>query len=78
MQRVAERSKWINDEMTFKTNFTLAHLLHAENANHTHEDLNRSINMLENEWIIQVVLQDILSTRVKPSRSSYNSSVDGS
>jgi len=44
----AETFKTVIDEMTHGTNFKLVNLLHAENANLTHEDLNTSIDELEN------------------------------
>jgi hypothetical protein len=42
---VAETFKTVIDEMTHGTDFTLVNLLHAENANLTHEDLNTSIDV---------------------------------
>jgi hypothetical protein len=48
MPGVAETFKSVIDEMTFGTDFKLVNLLHAENANLTHEDLNTSIDEPEN------------------------------
>jgi hypothetical protein len=42
---VAETFKTVIDEMTHGTDFKLVNLLHAENANLTHEDLNTSIDV---------------------------------
>jgi hypothetical protein len=48
MPGVAETFKTLNDEMTHGTDFKHVNLLHPENANLTHEDLNISIHELEN------------------------------
>ena len=40
--------KSLIDEITYGTDFTLINLLHTENENLTHEDLNTSIEVLEN------------------------------
>jgi len=48
MPGVAETFKSVIDEMTHGTDFKLSNLLHAENANLTHEDLNTSIDEPEN------------------------------
>ena len=55
------------DEMTHGTDFELVNILHAENANLTHEDLNTSIDEPENRWNIQLVSYDTLTSRAKPS-----------
>ena len=44
MPGVAETFKTVIDMMTHGTDFKLVNLLHAENANLTHEDLNTSID----------------------------------
>jgi len=44
MPGVAETFKSVIDEMTHGTDFKLVNLLHAENANLTHQDLNTSID----------------------------------
>jgi len=67
MPRVAETSKIVIDKMTCGTDFTLVNLLHAENANLTHEHLNTSIDELENQWNIHLVSYDTLTSRAKPS-----------
>ena len=48
MPGVAATFKSIIDEMTYGTDFKLIHLLHAENGNLTHKDLNTTIDELEN------------------------------
>jgi len=48
MPGVAETFRTVIDEMTHGTKFKLVNLLHAENANLTHEDLNPSIEEPEN------------------------------
>jgi len=48
MPGVAETFKSVIDEMTFGTDFKLVNLLHAKNANLTHEDLNTRIDEPEN------------------------------
>jgi len=40
--------------------------LHTENANLTQQDLNTSIDKLENRWIIHRISLDTLKSRVKP------------
>jgi SNF2 family DNA or RNA helicase len=64
---VAETFKTVIDKMTHGTNFKLINLLHAENANLTHEDLNTSINNSVNRWNIHLVSYDTLTSRAKPS-----------
>ena len=67
MAEVAETFKTVIEEMTHGTDFKLINLLNAENANLTHEDLNASIDMLENRWNIHIVMYDTLTSRAKPS-----------
>jgi len=54
------------DEMTLATDFKLVKLLHAANANLTHEDLNNSIDELEYRWNIHLVSYDTSTPRVTP------------
>jgi len=42
-------------------------MLHTENANLTHKDLNTRIHEPENRWIIELVLYDTSTLRAKPS-----------
>jgi len=63
MPGVAETFKTVIDEMTHGTDFKLVYLLHAENANLTHEDLNTSIDKPENRWNIHLVSYDTLTSR---------------
>jgi len=67
MPGVAETSKSFVDEMIFGTDFKIVNLLHAENANLTHEDLNTSIDEPEKRWKIHLVLYDTFTSRAKPS-----------
>jgi len=67
MPGVAETFKSVIKKMTHGTNFKLVNLLHTENANLTHKDLNTSINKPENRWNIHLVSYDTLTSRVKPS-----------
>jgi hypothetical protein len=67
MLRVAETINTVIDEMTHGTDFKLVNLLHPENANLTHEELNTSIDELETRWNIDLVLYDTLTSRAKPS-----------
>jgi hypothetical protein len=67
MPGVAETFKTAIDEMTHGTDFTLVNLLHAENANHTHEDLNTTIDEPENRGNIHPVSYNTLTSRAKPS-----------
>jgi len=48
MPRVAETFNTVINQMTHGTDFKLVNLLHAENANLTHEDLNTRIDEPEN------------------------------
>jgi len=77
---VAETFKSGIYEMTHGTDFKLVNLLHAKNANLTHENLNTSIDEPENQWTIDLVSYDTLTSRVKPSSNgqlSYCSSSIG-
>jgi len=67
---VAETFKTNIDEMTHGTDFKLVNLLHAENANLTHEHLNTSVHEPENRRNIHLVSYDTLTSRVKPSSNS--------
>jgi len=67
MPRVAETFKSVIDEMTHGTDFKLVNLLHADNANVTHEDLNTSIDEPDNRWNIHLVSYDTLTSRAKRS-----------
>jgi len=64
---VAETFKSVINKMTYGTDFILINLLHAENANLTHEDLNTSIDKPENRWIIHLVSYGTLTSGAKPS-----------
>jgi len=66
MPAVAETFKTVIDEMTHGTDFKLVNLLHAENANLPHEDLNTSIDKPENRWNIHLVSYDTITSRAKP------------
>ena len=55
---LGETFKTVIDEMTHGTDFTLVNLLHSENANLTHEDLNTSIDEPETRWNIYLVSYD--------------------
>jgi hypothetical protein len=67
MHGVAETFNSVIDEMSHGTNFKLINLLHAENANLTHEDLNTRIDEPEIRWNIHLVSYDTLTSRAKPS-----------
>jgi len=67
MPGVADTFKSVINEITFATYFKLIKLLHAGNANLTHEDLNTSLGKPENRWSIHLVLYDTLTSRAKPS-----------
>jgi hypothetical protein len=69
MPGVAETFKTVIDKMTHGSEFKLVNLLHAENANLTHEDLNTSIDERENRWNIHLVSYDTLTSRAKPSNN---------
>ena len=67
MPGVAETFKIVIDEMTYGTDFKLMNLLHVENVDLTHEDLNTSIDEPESRWNIYLVSYDTLTSRAKPS-----------
>jgi len=67
MPGVAESFKTTIDEKTHGTEFKLLNMLHAENANLTHEDLNTSIDEPEIGWNIHLVSYNTLTSRAKPS-----------
>jgi len=74
MPGVAEIFKTVIDEITHGTEFKLVNLLHTENSNLTHKDLNTSIDEPENRWNIHLLSYDTLTSRAKPSsngRLSY-------
>jgi len=65
MHRVAETFKSVIDEMTQGTDIKLVNLLHADNANLIHEDLNTSIDKPEIRWNLHLVSYDTLTSRAK-------------
>jgi len=67
MPGVKDMFKSSIDEMTYGTDFKLLNLLHPENADLTHKDLNTSIDEPENRWNIHIVSYDTLTSRAKPS-----------
>jgi len=77
MPGVAETFNSVIDEMTFVTDIKLGTLVHAENAELTHEDVDTSLDELEHWWNIDIVSSDSLTSRAKPSSNgqlSYCSS----
>ena len=73
MPGVAETFNSVIDEMTYECDFKLINLLHMENANLTHKDLNTSIEEAENRWNIQHVSYHTLTLRAKPSSNGQPS-----
>jgi hypothetical protein len=67
MPGVGETFKSAIDEMTFATDIKLTNLLHVDNVNLTHEDLNTSLDEPENRWNIHLLSYDTLTSRAKPS-----------
>jgi SNF2 family DNA or RNA helicase len=67
MPGVAETFKSVINEMTHGTDFKLLNLLHGENANLTHEDLNSIIDEPKNRWNIHLVSYVTFTSRAKPS-----------
>jgi hypothetical protein len=53
-------------------------LLHDENENLTHRDLNTSVDEPENRWNIHHVSYDTLTSRAKPSSNGRLSHYAGS
>jgi len=73
MPGVAETFKSVIDKMTYGIYLKLITLLNPENANHTHEDLNTSIDEPENRWNIHLVSYDTSISRAKPSSNGHPS-----
>jgi hypothetical protein len=67
MPGVAETFKSVIKKMTHGTDFKQVNLLHANNVNLTHQDLNTSIDQPESRWNIHLVLYNTLTSRAKPS-----------
>ena len=67
---VAQTFKTVINEMTHGTDFKLVNLLHAKNANFTHQDLNASIDKPKNRWNMYLVSYDTSTSRAKPSSNS--------
>jgi len=78
MPGVAETFKTVIHKMTHETDFKLVNLLHAENANVAHKNLNTSIDEPENCWNIHLVSYDTLTSRAKPSSNGRLSHCSGS
>jgi hypothetical protein len=70
MPGVAETFKNVIEEMIHGTEFKLVNLLHAENANLTHENLSTSIDKWGNKCNIHLVSYDTLTSRAKPSSNA--------
>jgi hypothetical protein len=66
MDGLAETFKTVIDDMTHVTNFNLANLMHAKNANHHKEYLNTRIDGPENQCNAHHVSYDSLTSRAKP------------
>jgi len=71
MPGVAETFNTVINEMTQGTDLKLVNLLHAKNANLTHQDLNTGIDKPENQWNIHLVSYDTLKSRAKPSSNDW-------
>jgi hypothetical protein len=67
MPGVAKTFKSVLDKITHRTDFKLVDLLHTDNANLTHKDLNTSIDKPENRWNIHIVSYDTFASRAKSS-----------
>jgi len=70
MPRVAETFKTVIEKMMHGINFNLVTLMHAKNANLTHQDLNTTFDEPEMRWNIHIVPYDTLTCRGKPSSNS--------
>jgi len=71
---VAETFKSVIDEMTHGTNFKVVNLLHTDNADLSHENLNTTIDEPGNPWTIHLVSYNTLRFTAKLSsdgRLSY-------
>jgi hypothetical protein len=58
MAGVAVTFKMVTDKVTHGTYLKLVNLIHADNGNVTHEDLDTSIDQPENRWNIHLVPYD--------------------
>jgi len=67
MPGVAETIRSVIDKMIYWTDFKLLNWLHAENLNHTHQDLIPSIDKPETHRKFHLVSYHTLICRVKPS-----------
>jgi hypothetical protein len=67
MPGVVETFTSVINMMTYGIDFKLVKLLHTENANLSHENLNPRIDKLENRWNIHYVWYNILTSKAKPS-----------
>jgi len=65
--RVAATFQSVINKMTFGTDFTLVNSLDAEYANLTHQELNTSIDKLQNWWNIHLEVYHTSTSRTKPS-----------
>jgi len=61
------------DETTYETDFRLVNLLHAENGNLTHKNLNASIDEPDNWWNVHFVSSDALQSSAILSSNSQHS-----
>jgi len=67
MDAVAETVKAVIDNMTHGTDFKLLNLLLTESSNLIQEDLNTSVDEPKNQWTIDLVSYDTLTSRAKSS-----------
>jgi hypothetical protein len=71
MPGVAETFKTVINKITHATDFKLVNLLHADNADLTHQNPNTSIDEPENRWNIHLVSYDTLTSRAKQSSNGW-------
>ena len=77
MPRVAETFTSVLNEMIYGTDVKPINLLHKENRNLTHRDLNTSIDEQDNGWSIHLVSYDTLKLKANPTSNVKLSNSSG-
>jgi len=67
MPGVPETIKTVNDEMTHGTHSKRVNILHAENVNLSHKDLDTRSEKPEIRWNMHLLSYETLTSRAKPS-----------
>jgi len=73
MSRVAESLRTIINTMIYWNDFKIVNMLEMENPDLSHKDVNTRVDKPEYRFNIQHVLQDSITSRVKPTSDSTHS-----